>query len=584
MRSSRCFLSTATLSLLGLSLGGVLRAQQPTPHLDTARGQVAGAPVSVQKEGSIDLSELHTRLDAIEKLEDRTWDVVWGLAGGVILVIVGGGFTLWMWPRRVMRSAQKRISDTLGSRLGEIEKHLDAHREASKAELHELASRLEALLRSETVALTGRVLYSDGSIDEAIDLLSDHLAHTPDHARALFYRGLSYKRKGRHFGQQAIADLTAAVAQKEYSGDAPAHYALAEALFNAGHLDDAENSVQRSLELGFRNRALALTMLGDCLRRRAVRTRDHDLFLLAIKQYDQCLTDAARWHTPAIEGKILSLESLGRIDEAIETAEEPTKAGHPVANYYLHAARLKWNRNDPGDRAAARDSIRTAQKLNPRDTNVWLREGLFLLSEANDVTDETKIIQLAQNAVTIITKARDLAAASFKPALRVRLCEALFRSGRHSDAVHEAETAAREAPSHVNNRLTLATVYLATRRWEAASTEAYKASDLASSPPYDIMASTVILIAEAAKGVSFQKLVELETRIKSLLVSYPDFRYSRAWLAKSALVAIQTIRPGLLADAQGILQNLETNVTSRVPAGGEDTDAAPPGTTSPGAA
>lgn len=231
----------------------------------------------------------------IDKLDDRFWQLLIGLFLSIISVV---GAIFLFFGKQI-----KTIKKTVQEGMLKLNKEAEKGAETFKLSISDAMENIESditMLRNTilqpaeigSILSTGVLLHYQRRYDDSINLLSKVIEREPNNPEARYYRGLSYKRKGKHFIEQAIEDLEFAV---KYAPHPSKFFEIGQAYLYKGRWNESRQLLYKAIEFGFKDKATALTCIGEAY----YGERLHEK---AVEAFDRCL-DLYPNHLRAIEKK-----------------------------------------------------------------------------------------------------------------------------------------------------------------------------------------------------------------------------------------------------------------------------------------
>lgn len=409
----------------------------------------------------------------------QTW--LYLIFGAVLSVVIIPIILLLVWPwRRV-----KRRMESMEKESTDLRNQLDKDRQESFSWREELQKSLEKSLetietiekRVEIVAekiglkgdllAWGRLMFSEGNLDEAITSFSELLDSEPSNNTARFYRGLCYLRKGRRYSKKAIEDLKIAVKADETNPDQ--HLALARAYLRAGNGKLSQEEATNALYWGVSDRLEAKVIIGSA----RLSKQDYDGAIDAFKECPLTHTPAATGWGQALINKARNSvdgeEKLRTYTEAIEVFDQAINLNPTPGDYYTFRAIAYAERNRPGDWDKAVENWKEAKTRVPRDTKPWETMGDAIYQRAISLPAGTHRDEGLKEALNNYTEAlKRTTAEPYKPVLRNKRSVVYQLLGEFEKAFSETKAGVQENPNYAQNFMALATAAISAFAWKEA--------------------------------------------------------------------------------------------------------------------
>jgi tetratricopeptide (TPR) repeat protein len=485
----------------------------------------------------------------IDKLDDRFWQLLIGLFLSVITVIGA----IFLFFGKQMKTIKKTVQEGASKLNKEAEKAGETFNDKVSSAMKNIESNLvklrDTILQPAEIGSllsTGLLLHHQRRYDESINLLSKVIEKEPNNPEARYYRGLSYKKKGKHCIKEAIDDFEIAV---NYAPHPIKFFELGHSYLYAGRWKKAREILNKAIDFGFENKAETLTFIGEAY----YGERLHEE---AIAAFDKCLNLYPQY-AKAIEAKGLALMQLNKYDAAIDLYDKAIEAIPSWSNFYLYKSKALWEgKYNLGE---ALNYIKQAERINKRDFKLCLYKGSFLfdcaIKRKAEGANSVEVNGLLDEAIQNLQKGLSLVHLSSKPVFRNKLCQIYIEKGLNNDAIEEGKRSIQDNPAYPQNYMALAATYLSLGHWYEASKTAEDGYNKAMHPAGKIWCMFFNLLGMMLQGMETTRFILKVEEFKKLINLAPYFDSSQ-WDWSRAKDKVISSREGLNLDSQKLLMEL----------------------------
>lgn len=250
---------------------------------------------------------------------------------------------------------------------------------------------------------------------------------------------------------------------------------------------------------------------------------------------------------------------LKKYDEAIDLYDEAIKVKPSYSNFYLYKAKALWQGKDSAKLDEVLNSFKLAERINKRDSKLYLHKGFFLFDCAGKRRDEgtngVEVNGLLDEAIQSLQKGLSLVDLSRKPVFRNKLCQIYIVKGLNDEAIEEGKRSIQDNPAYPQNYMTLATTYLSLGNWYEASKIATEGYNRAKHTPGKIWCLFFKLIGMIFQGMEITRYKPQVEEFNNLTSLAPYFDSSQ-WDWSNAKDKVISNSKNLKPDSQKLLMEL----------------------------